>query len=337
MTPILEWPNVDFQTFRRENLPAGQPVVLRGLVRHWSLVQQARQSPESVCRHLLQHASDQLVDAIMVPPDQHGRVGLDASCTGFNFIRNRITLHQAIEQLARYSHFDTPPAMAVQSAPIGECLPGLAAELSMPALPDTALPRIWIGNAIVTPTHFDESRNIACAVAGRRRFILFPPDQIANLYLGPLDKAPTLTPISLADPTQWDTARFPKLGEALALAQITDLEPGDALFIPPLWWHHVTSQERLNILVNYWWREDRTGHQTDSALGALWHAVLSLRQLPEAERRTWAGLFEHFVFGPAEAATAHLPEAAHGMLGDMNETQRAQLRLKLAELLAPKR
>ncbi len=52
------------------------------------------------------------------------------------------------------------------------------------------LPRIWLGNSITTPTHLDEWNNIGCVVTGRRRFTLFPPEQIKNLYIGPIDFAP---------------------------------------------------------------------------------------------------------------------------------------------------
>ena len=74
----------------------------------------------------------------------------------------------------------------------------------------TVLPRIWLGNAITTPTHLDEWNNIGCVVAGRRRFTLFPPEQIANLYIGPLDFAPTGAPMSLVSLHEPDFERFPR-------------------------------------------------------------------------------------------------------------------------------
>ena len=61
----------------------------------------------------------------------------------------------------------------------------------MALLDEKILPRIWLGNRITTPAHVDEWNNVGCVVAGRRRFTLFPPEQITNLYIGPLDFAPT--------------------------------------------------------------------------------------------------------------------------------------------------
>jgi len=114
-------------------------------------------------------------------------------------------------------------------------------------------PRLWLGNEVVTPAHFDESHNLACVVSGRRRFTLLPPEQVGNLYIGPLDFAPTPTPISLVSFRAPDFARFPRFHDALAAAQVAELEPGDALYIPSLWWHHVESIGLLNTMVNYWW------------------------------------------------------------------------------------
>lgn len=90
---------------------------------------------------------------------------------------------------------------------------------------------------------------------GRRRFTLFPPEQIANLYIGPIGHAPTGTPISLVSFREPDFERFPRFREALAAAHVAELEPGDALFIPTLWWHHVESLDKHNVLVNYCGRE----------------------------------------------------------------------------------
>jgi hypothetical protein len=142
----------------------------------------------------------------------------------------------------------------VQSALIADCLPRFADENRLPVLDPTVQPRIWFGSAVTTPTHFDESNNVACVVAGTRRFTLFPPEQIANLYVGPLGHAPTGTPISLASLANPDFKQFPRLREALANAFVAVLEPGDALYIPALWWHHVESLAKYNILVNYWWK-----------------------------------------------------------------------------------
>ena len=67
--------------------------------------------------------------------------------------------------------------------------------------------------------------NLACVVAGRRRVTLFPPAQLENLYIGPLDHTPAGQAVSLVDFHAPDPARFPKFTEALRHARGAVLEP----------------------------------------------------------------------------------------------------------------
>jgi hypothetical protein len=230
------------------------------------------------------------------------------------------------EQLLRFAKFERRPAVAVQSAPIADCLPGFLRENVMPLLDATVAPRIWLGNAVVVPAHFDESNNIACVVSGRRRFTLFPPEQIANLYIGPLDFAPTGTPISMVSFRHPDFARFPRFRDALAAAQLAELEPGDALYIPSLWWHHVESLAKYNVLVNYWWKGGPDAStQGDTALDCLLHCVLKLRHLPAEQRAAWGALFQHYLFDARDPA-AHIPEHRRGILGNIAPERARQVK-----------
>lgn len=235
---------------------ARRPVVLRGAVAGWLTVAHARASPEALCRYLIAQDNGTLVDALMLAPEERGRLFYRPDMRGFNFARNKVTVSSVIEQLARFSRFPTAPSVAIQSALVDACLPQFGVDHRLPLLAATVRPRIWIGNRITTPAHFDASDNLACVVAGSRQFTLFPPPQIANLYLGPHDFAPTPTPISMVDFDAPDFARFPRFRDALASALVADLAPGDALYIPALWWHHVRSVGPLNVLVNYWWKAD---------------------------------------------------------------------------------
>ena len=192
---------------------------------------------------------------------------------GFNYARKQVPISSVIEQVVRYSHFPNAPAVAAQSALVHQCLPGFETENVMPLLGPEVQPRVWLGNRVTTPAHFDQSSNIACVVAGRRRFTLFAPEQVENLYIGPLDFAPTPTPISLVDFREPDFERFPRFREALSRARVVVLEPGDAIYIPPLWWHHVESLAMFNILLNYWW-----GAAADAPKAAFEKLMASLRE-----------------------------------------------------------
>ena len=237
---------------------------------------------------------------------------------GFNFVRNRLPITAVAEQVLRYSTFARAPAVAAQSALIRDCLPGFSADNALTVLDDTVLPRIWLGNAITTPTHLDEWNNVGCVVGGRRRFTLFPPEQLVNLYIGPLDFAPTGAPMSLVSLHEPDFARFPRFREALAAAVSADLGPGDALYIPPLWWHHVESLESFNLLVNYWWHAAAgTAVGADSGFDTLIHAMLNLRSLPPATRAGLEGDVRSLRVRDRAEVTEHIPVPRHGLLGEL--------------------
>src|SRR5690606_31993138 len=135
------------------------------------------------------------------------------------------------------------------SVPIPNSIPEFGAGNRLELLPASVVPRIWIGNAVTVWTHYDLSANVACVVAGKRRFTLFPPEQLVNLHVGPLDFTLAGQPVSLVDLEAPDYDQYPRFREALAHAQVAELAPGDALFIPNLWWHHVKSLDRFNVLV----------------------------------------------------------------------------------------
>ena len=323
---------VDRERFDNQIVAGARPVVMRGLVAGWPAATLGGQSPEAICKYLIERDTHAPIDAIMLPPEEKGRIFYNAAMDGFNFFRTHQTISRVIEQIARYSAFPTAPAVAAQSALIRGCLPRFLDENPMPLL-DAAEPRIWIGNAIIVPAHFDDANNIACVVAGRRRFTLFPPEQIANLYIGPVDFAPTGAPISMVDFAAPDLERFPRFAEARAQAVSAELGPGDAIFIPPLWWHHVQSLELCNILVNYWWG---ASHADNAGLDALTHALITLRRLPATQRAAWAALFDYYVFGDNETATAHIPEGRRGMLGSLSAEVIRERRALLAAKLGGK-
>ncbi len=300
--------------FEAEVLAAHQPVVLRGQAAHWPVVQAARQGLEPALQLWLALANEEPVDALLGHPRDGRQFGFRDGLDGFNFLHDRKPLGALLEALWRYAKFPDPPALALQSAEIRRCMPGFEAGHAMPLLDTGVAPRLWLGNRATVPAHFDSSYNLAVVVAGRRRFTLFPPGQIGNLYLGPLEQAPTKAPVSLVNVQAPDFERFPKAREALANAFSAELEPGDAIFMPPLWVHSVESLEAFNGLVNYWWRpETAPGAGADNPSAALWLAALTLRRLPLPERCDWQQLFALLAFEDGD--WSHIPEAKRGLLG----------------------
>jgi hypothetical protein len=324
--PVREWHDVDVARFRNEIQPLSQPALLRGLVADWPAVAHARESAQAIGSYLKGFDAGRPVAIMWAPPTSGGRFFYRADMRGLNFERRRSSITAAIDELLARQNEAGVPAMFIESTPLPDFLPQLPARNRLDFL-DGIVPRIWIGNAVVIQTHFDLSSNIACVVAGRRRFTLFPPDQLPNLYVGPFDftmSGPPVSMVSLRDP---DFQRYPKFREALAVAQVAEMNPGDALYIPYAWWHNVESLEAFNVLINYWWNEAAA---TSSPFDSLLHAAMALRDLPADQRAVWRVIFDHYVFRPTGAdPMAHLAPEHRGMLGTTLTPERVQM-IKMA-------
>ncbi|HEX7338389.1 MAG TPA: cupin-like domain-containing protein [Rhodanobacteraceae bacterium] len=314
MTPIVEHAaaSLALSTEWLEEHP--QPIVIRGLVDQWPIVQAARQSDSVFAKALAAMDSGESVDVRVMQPAADGVVGYADDFSAFSFSHFQVPLTEGLKRLGRISHVRDGTGVAIQSAKVARCLPGFMTAHRLAFLAPNIEPRIWIGNHVTTPAHSDSMYNVACVVCGKRRFTLFPPDQAANLYLGPPDFAPTGTAISMARIDRPDDPRFPRLREALAVAQVAELEPGDAIYIPPMWWHNVESLCQLNALVNYWWLPAFSpGYELDCQAAAMYHCILAFRHLPPAQREAWRGLLHHYVFADDDPI-AHVPAALHGVL-----------------------
>jgi hypothetical protein len=322
---IEEFAERDRAFAREDLLGRDRPLVIRGLVRNWPLVRE-RLSDAQFAARLSAFDNGTPVDALVLPPDEDGVIGYNANFDGFNYEHRRVSIGEGLRRLLELARYERVPGVALQSALVSACLPGFLGEHAVPFLDASVTPRIWIGNRVTTPAHFDEYHNIACVLRGRRRFTLFAPEQVGNLYIGPLEFAPTGAAIGMARLDRPDDPRYPRLKLALAAAQAADLEPGDAIYVPPMWWHHVASLEKINALVNYWWKFVRAdGYAPPTALGCLMHNILAFRALTPAEKRAWKALLEYYVFGENDPAE-HIPAARRGMLGAMTPEQIAKLR-----------
>jgi hypothetical protein len=335
MKPLREVTQVTPDQFRDEIIPAYEPTVLRGLVAHWPAVAAAQQGMMPIMDYIGQRANDHPVDAILARPTPARTFTYNPGLEGFNFIRDKRPLRALLEQLWRYSHFPEPPMLAAQSALIQDCLPQFLDENPSPLLlPANVQPRIWMGNRATVPAHYDASQNIACVVAGRRRFTLFAPQLVNKLYIGPPDYAPTNAPVTVADLSQPTDPRYPLLSEAMEEGQTAELAPGDAIYIPPLWFHQVEALDPFNILVNSWWRDDEgPGRDNGTLLAAMRLCILAFRHLPQAEREGWHAMLNHFVFGHYDETQQHIPPVKQGMLGPMSEARANELIQEVSQFL----
>lgn len=312
-----------------ELMAAQQPAIIRGLVRDWPLARTT--SAAQAAAYLKSFYTRRRIVAFVARPELEGRFGYVNDLSGLDFKSERVLLDEYLDRLLAHLDDSAAPSIYIGSTDVDLFLPGFRAEndlvLNHSMFTNPPLVSAWIGNRTTALAHYDMSNNIACCLVGRRRFTLFPPEQIENLYPGPLEPTPGGQVVTMTDIRAPDFERFPKLRHALAAAQVGELEPGDALFYPAMWWHQVDALEYFNVMVNYWW--NTSPRYIDTPQNTLLHALLSLRDRPEPEKRAWRAVFEYYVFGPAEKAGAHLPEAARGNLAPMDETKARRLRAQL--------
>ena len=331
MQKVQEWHDVDRETFQTEIVALDRPAVLKSLVCNWAAVQQGNRSPAAMTSYLSQFDIGEKIMVCVGHPGIKGRFFYKDDLRGFNFDRVDRTLISTLKALAAPAP-NEPPAIAIQAMSITDKLPGFRNENRLSLLDESVSPRMWLGNKTITATHYDTSQNIACAVAGRRRITFFPPEQIANLYPGPLLLTPGGAHVSMVDLREPDSSRYPMFEDALDVALQAVIEPGDAVYIPNLWWHNVESLDSFSVLVNYWWGGSEATGVTPYQ--SLLHSLLSIPHLPREKREAWRAFFDYFVFQIDQNPAAHLPADLEDIIGTFSPERKRRLMKRLGEQLS---
>lgn len=308
-----------------------QPCSLPGLVSHWPVVQAATTSNEALVDYLARFDAGKTITSLHLPARFDGRMFYNEQMDGFNFSRQQQPFMQALQSLLARQHDPAADSLYVGSTTIDSCLPGFTEANPIDLAQANPLATLWIGNKSRIAAHYDVPDNLICVTAGKRRVTLFAPEQVENLYVGPLHITPAGQAISLVDFAAPDFERFPRFRQALDAAYTIELEPGDALFIPAMWWHHIEGQHSLNMLVNFWWRDAPA--YLGRAENALYHALLALSQLPDKERRAWQSMFNHYVFSQDAERFDHIPAHLRGPLDPSSEKMVRQFSAWLANHL----
>jgi hypothetical protein len=99
--------------------------------------------------------------------------------------------------------------------------------------------------------HYDVLRSHAylAQVIGKKKCVLFSPDDSAAIYMGAVN------------PDAPDFEKFPLLCNATAYE--CTLGPGELLFMPSRWWHHVVALEKsITVNYNFFNRANFSGYMT---------------------------------------------------------------------------
>ncbi|MBT6593556.1 MAG: cupin-like domain-containing protein [Porticoccaceae bacterium] len=312
-----------------ELFQSNQPIILRGLVSDWGLVKAGNVSPETAMDVLQSHNSGNPVGVYVAPPESKARFFYNDDCSGFNYASQHRELSDIFSQIRDNQNNPNHPYLYMNSLTLDNCFPGLREHNDLafdhPLFThNKPLSKVWVGTESIAAAHYDVPSNLACCVLGKRRFTLFPPEQIHNLYPGPLEPTPGGQVITMVDLKNPDFERFPRVRQALDAAVVVDLEPGDAVYYPSMWWHQVEALSPFNIMINFWWLTAPAymGNPIDIVM----HAMLGLRDRPEAEKQAWREVFEYYVFGSPETPREYLPPSAQGALADLDDNMVRRLR-----------
>lgn len=306
------------EQFFDEIAPEHKPVVIADFADHWPIVHAAKQGAEVFAHYLMRFYRGKKAHMVVAPPAAKKRFHYNEEMTDVNFLRGEERVDLFLGRLLELIDREVYPAISMQNSRPSEILPGLIEDNQSSFFTDTE-PRLWVGNEGIVSAHYDGSDNIACVVAGRRKFILFPPEQTGNLYPGSLNFTPAGAPTTLVDFAEPDFERFPRFKEALANGYCAELEPGDALFIPMLWWHQIESLEKVNALMNYWWNGSSAPDAiSPSAIDSLNLALLAMRDLSVTQRVAWRHMFDHYLFKQGIDPCSYIPKHQQQILGEMS-------------------
>lgn len=314
----------------RELVEPGRPVILRGLVASWPAVRAGQRSPKELRDYIGKFDTNEQLDVFFGDPKIAGKYYYADDLKGFNFEKKRMRLGAALDAMLANLERVGAPTVYAGSLPVEDNLPGFTAENAMAILPAGVGARIWLGHASNVSCHYDAFNNIACVIAGRRRFTLYAPELISSLYIGPIDNTMAGQPVSLAASQPPDDAKYPLFAKVRDKALVAELLPGDALYLPKLWWHQVEGLAPFNGLVNYWWDASSSG--PDQPYAAMLLAMATMAERPLAERQAWRAYFDHYVFRTQGHPLAHLPPEQHGILGPLKENY-GKLRARVMHML----
>ena len=331
LPPVPEERVADAAALDRLLADATEPFVIRGLVADWPLVRAAKRSGRAARDYLLALRRDVPFTASVGSEGGDGRLFYNAAMQ-MNFATVQAKLPEIFARIDAEEGSPDARPIYLGSVDVKNFFQGLHEANHVDLGHRSALASIWIGTRTRIAAHNDMPANLACCVAGRRRFTIFPRDQFANLYLGPVDNTPAGRAVSMVDFHDPDLAAHPRFRDALAHARVAELEPGDAVYVPPMWWHHVEGLAPFNILLNYWWRE--TPHWLGQPQDALNHALLAIRDLPADQKEHWRQMFDHYVFANDADTVAHIPEGGRGVLDPLTAESAGRLRAFLLRSLS---
>ena len=319
---------------RREELWAlDEPVLLTGCMEDWTLFQElrARASFEQKLALLGSLFGAQPVSFQCMPRGTGGHYHFAKSLEDVTFGQptSNVPFDVFAQRLLRSLNGASDDYVYLQAHLIAKGTP-LHQALGPNVLPllseEQARPLLWAGsNGQVVNLHYDDFLNFICMVEGTKRVTMFSPELLPSMYHAPFDRMLNMAQASHVRLLEVDHARFPRFREALSEARVAVVQPGEVLYIPPMWWHHVESFG-LNVMVNNWVLV-ATLEELVETQENLTRAVRMFASCTEQQRAQALALYRRTVFAPATGAAEEGP-------GPGEAPQHARHRLETQRMLA---
>ena len=111
--------------------------------------------------------------------------------------------------------------------------------------------QLWVGTrGNITQLHYDRNHGLLAQIMGRKQLLLFSHEDTGSLY--PFPSHTSKAHVSKVNLRQLADSidRFPKFSRAQVYHCVIDR--GDLLYIPPFWWHDVTSLDNCVSVTLPW-------------------------------------------------------------------------------------
>lgn len=258
VAPIVEIDGAD-DVALCEHIANYTPVVLRGYAREQVLGERLSGLDSSASIRAVEPLlGNAKIPFTLLPPEQKGDIGIGEDLQANFRVDDRVASAAQFLSVVEELVGDSSGACAYAASMPLERFPKIQ---DLIACADTLAERklwtrlLWVGSGRhVVDLHHDEMLNLITMYSGVKRITLLPPTSLPSLYPAPLHRKVGGVPRSLVKLLSLDHERYPRMEEALRASCQTVLYPGDALFIPPLWWHYVESYG-FNLMVNAWYND----------------------------------------------------------------------------------
>lgn len=278
--------------FRELVARADIPFKVTGAVNHWRLVETLGKLANPIEQlDYLSSLHKKRVHFSVVPPEQKGTLGLREDFK-HTFSRKTAPFPVFADTVKASLSDPSTGTVYLQSRPIAPFGAELGALDLFAGLEPLSPPRFWIGSGRQkVALHNDPHRNVIAVVAGRKRVILAPPEELPNLYPAPFDHQLGGVTCSQVDVYAPDFEKYPRFRDAAKKIRIAVLEPGEFLYMPPLWWHAVES-DTFNVGINCWFFDDGSNMEVARICYFPGRRLLDgLDKITEDERRSLRNLF----------------------------------------------